>query len=295
MIEKKSPSEVPVDSQLVGSILIVFSAISYSTAGLFTRIISVDLWTMLFFRGLFASTFLFLYLAYVYRGRAKEVLKQISWPTLAVTLASTFAMICNLGAYRNTSVANVVVIYAMAPFVAAFIAWVVLREPFKKHTLIASIISLAGVTIMMAGSLVSGSLFGDFLALGMTFFMSCMMVAIRFGAKMDMIPAAFFSSLLSMIITAPLANVQGVPTVDLGYLAIFGVTQLGLGLLLLTEGSRRIPSPQVALIGSLDIPFAVLWVWLAFSEVPATNTVWGGSVILLAVVWHMKKDRNLGR
>lgn len=39
------------------------------------------------------------------------------------------------------------------------------------------------------------------------------------------------------------------------------------GTAFLTEGSRRIPAAQAALIGSLDIPFAILLVWLALSEV----------------------------
>lgn len=273
-----------------GSVLIALSAVSFSTAGLFTRVISTDLWTMLFFRGLFASLFLALYLAYVYRGRSRDILTQIGWPTFAAMAASTASMICNLGAYRNTSVANVVVIYAMAPFVAAAIAWIVLKEPLKRHTLIASIVSLIGATIVVLGSIAGSGLLGDLLAFGMTFFMSCMVVAIRLGRKLDMIPLALLSSLLSMVVTAPLASVTTVPADDLGYLAVFGVAQLGLGLLFLTEGSRRISPPAVALVGSLDIPFAVLWVWLWFSEVPAVQTFWGGSIILLAIAWHMKRD-----
>ena len=276
-----------------GSVLIALSAVSFSTAGLFTRVISTDLWTMLFFRGMFASLFLVLYLAYVYRGRSRDVLGQIGWPTFAAMAASTASMICNLGAYRNTSVANVVVIYAMAPFVAATISWMVLKEPFKRHTLIASIVSLTGATIVVLGSIVGGGLLGVLLAFGMTFCMSCMVVAIRFGKKLDMTPLALLSSLLSMTVTAPLASMTSVPAGDFGYLAVFGVTQLGLGLLLLTEGSRRISPPVVALIGSLDIPFAMLWVWLWFAELPAVHTLWGGCIILLAVAWHMKRDFKL--
>ena len=183
-----------------------------------------------------------------------------------------------------------VVIYATARFVAATIAWVVLKEPFKRHTWIASTVSLAGVTAIVLGSIAGGGLRGDLLAFGMTFFMSCMIVAIRFGGELDMIPSALFSSLLCMAVTAPLATITSVPAGDLGYLAVFGVTQLGLGMLLLTEGSRRISPPAVALIGSLDIPFAMLWVWLWFAEVPAVQTLWGGCIILLVVAWHMKKD-----
>jgi drug/metabolite transporter (DMT)-like permease len=267
------------NEHLVGGVLIVLSAISYSTAGFFTRIISTDLWTMLCLRGFFASAFLLIYLLYMYRGRTKEIWKQVSWPAAAATVASALAMICNLGAYRNTAVANVVVIYAMSPFIAAALAWLLLREPFPRRTLIASLVSLVGVVIMMGGSVVVGHLLGDFLAIGMTLFMSCMMVAIRYGAAMDMIPASFMSAVASMIITLPFAHIANVSGTDWTYLAAFGVTQLGLGLLFLTEGSRRIPAAQVALIGSLDIPFAILLVWLAFSEVSPplthyTTVIW---------------------
>jgi drug/metabolite transporter (DMT)-like permease len=226
--------------------------------------------------------------------RTSETFKQVSWPA-AAAVASALAMICNLGAYRNTAVANVVVIYAMAPFIAARLAWLLLREPFRRHTLIASLVSLVSVVIMMGGSGVAGNLFGDFLGISMTFFMTCMMVAIQYGASMDMIPASFMSAVASMVTTLPFANLASVRSTDWIYLAAFGVSQLGLGLLFLTEGSRRIPASQVALIGSLDIPFAILLVWLAFSEVPAPLTVVGGGIILAAVLAHMKYDRSARR
>lgn len=105
-----------------------------------------------------------------------------------------------------------------------------------------------------------------------------------------MIPASFMSAVASMVITLPFAHILSVSDADWLYLAAFGVTQLGLGLLLLTEGSRRIPAAQVALIGSLDIPFAILLVWLAFSEVPPPLTMIGGGIILIAVLAHMRHD-----
>jgi drug/metabolite transporter (DMT)-like permease len=283
------------NEHFVGSVLILLSAISYSTAGFFTRTISTDLWTMLCLRGLFASAFLLIYLLYVYRGLTKEIFRQVSWPAASATAASALAMICNLGAYRNTTVANVVVIYAMSPFIAAALAWLVLREPFARHSVIASLVSLVGVIIMMWGSVVVGNLLGDFLAIGMTIFMTCMMVAIRYGAAMDMIPASFMSAVASMIITLPFAHIAGIGSMDWAYLAAFGVTQLGLGLLFLTEGSRRIPAAQAALIGSLDIPFAILLVWLAFSEVPPPLTVIGGGIILITVFAHMQYEYSLRR
>ena len=42
----------------LGTLLLVASAAAYSTAGFFTRLIQVDAWTLLFWRGLFGGSFL---------------------------------------------------------------------------------------------------------------------------------------------------------------------------------------------------------------------------------------------
>jgi drug/metabolite transporter (DMT)-like permease len=165
-----------------------------------------------------------------------------------------------------------------------------LREPFARSTMVASLAALVGVLVMMGGSLETGHILGDILALCMTVFMSAMMVAIRFGAKLDMLPSALFSSLASIVLTLPFATPSSVSGTDVTYLAVFGVSQLGLGLLFLTEGAKRIPAAQSALIGVLDIPFAIFWVWIAFSEVPPFLTVVGGAIVLLAAGTLMLRD-----
>jgi drug/metabolite transporter (DMT)-like permease len=69
-----------------------------------------------------------------------------------------------------------------------------------------------------------------------------------------------------------------------GELALFGMTQLGLGLLLLTAGTKRLSASRVALIGGLDVPLAPIWVWIAFAETPSPATVAGGLTVITAVV-----------
>ena len=41
-----------------GVTLVVLSAFAFSTAGFFTRLIDTDVWTMLFWRGLFGGLFI---------------------------------------------------------------------------------------------------------------------------------------------------------------------------------------------------------------------------------------------
>ncbi len=67
-------------------------------------------------------------------------------------------------------------------------------------------------------------------------------------------------------------------------LALFGVTQFGMGLLLLTLGTRLVSATELALVNTLEVPLAALWVWLAFNEVPSWSTLVGGAMVIAAVV-----------
>jgi drug/metabolite transporter (DMT)-like permease len=58
---------------------------------------------------------------------------------------------------------------------------------------------------------------------------------------------------------------------------------MGLGLIFLTVGARLIRAAEVALISLLEIVLGPLWVWIARSEQPATGTLVGGVVVLVAV------------
>jgi drug/metabolite transporter (DMT)-like permease len=59
---------------------------------------------------------------------------------------------------------------------------------------------------------------------------------------------------------------------------------MGLALALLTIGARLIAPAEVALISLVEVVLGPLWVWLAYSERPATATLVGGCIVLAAVV-----------
>lgn len=74
---------------------------------------------------------------------------------------------------------------------------------------------------------------------------------------------------------------------------LFGTTQFGLGLLLMTVGTRLISATRSALIGSMEDPLAPLWGWLAFGEKP---TWIGGSLVMgvgvIDIATKSKRHRN---
>ncbi len=71
---------------------------------------------------------------------------------------------------------------------------------------------------------------------------------------------------------------------------MFGVGQLGTGLLLFTAGARLIPVAEASLIGVLESVLGPIWVWLAIGERPATLSLIGGATILLALIAHSTAD-----
>jgi drug/metabolite transporter (DMT)-like permease len=271
----------------LGTLLLVASATAYSTAGFFTRLIPVDAWTLLFWRGLSGGAFLAIIVTWQLRGKLWRSMRAMGWEGPAVMVCSAIATICFLNAMRITAVADVMVIDAAIPFITAGLAWLILREREGWHTLGASAAAFAGMTIMAAPAVADGRFRGDLLALCMATLISLMIVLIRRKRGVNMVPAVCGSALLCALIVSPFASPMQVGAADMGMLALFGVSQFGLGMLLLAFGTPLVSATRGALIGVLQTPLGTLWVWLAFAEQPAALTLIGGAIVLAAVVADM--------
>src|SRR5258708_34418687 len=153
MIEPRRSGGGAMDRHFQGILLIFLSAIAYSSAGFFTRLIRLDAWTMLFWRGFFAGLMILCVIIVQHRGRAIAAMRAIGRPGLAAALCSTAATILYLNAFRRTSVADVAWILAAAPFLTAGLGWLWfgVREPWT--TLAASLFALLGVGTMVSGAL----------------------------------------------------------------------------------------------------------------------------------------------
>jgi len=192
--------------EVKGVTLVVLSAFAFSTAGFFTRLIDTDVWTMLFWRGLFGGLFIAGYI--VWRERAGSVLafRRIGRAGLVAAGCSTAATICFVNALRGTTVADVLVINATAPFMTAGLAWAWTGARERWTTLAASLAALLGVVVTVGAALSSGHLFGNFLALLMTILISAMMVVIRRYRGVSMLPAAALSAFLCALVVWPWAE-----------------------------------------------------------------------------------------
>ena len=272
--------------QRLGFVLVSAAALAWSMGGLFTRLIPLDTWTMLAWRGIFGALGLAVVMAALGQGDVRRRLRDMGWLGWFFVLQSAAGMVCYLAALRHTSVANVAVIYATAPFLAAGLGWVVSRERPTRSSVIASAAALCGVALMV-GFGTKGGLIGDLLALGMTWSMASTMVIARNYRNIPILLTACISSLLSGLLAWPFGAPLAVTGKQLLLLALFGIVNFAIGLPLFTQGAKWLPAIETALIGAVDAPLAPLWVWLAFDETPGASTVLGGAIVFVAVVVHL--------
>ena len=271
----------------IGLALVAAAALSWSSAAIFTRLIGADLMTMLFWRGIFSGSTVFIVFLLIERDNCWTVLKSLRWPTLAVALLSAGGMITGIGSFRYTSVADAMVIYATVPFVTAALAYVAIGEVPSRSTLIASTAALCGVGVMLWGTELGGSLFGKFLAVLMTLCMASFTTIMRRHREVPMLPAMAASAWICSFICFWFADPAGISQTDLLLCVAFGVLQNGAGLAFYTLGSKRVPAAEATLIAALEVPFTPLWVFLLLGETPLPQTLAGGSIVLVALLLHI--------
>ena len=270
----------------LGLLLVTVSAVAWSTAGFFTRLIHLDSWSMLVWRGIFGALGTLLFIVLRERGTTLRSFHTMGRPGLLFVLISTLGMLSFITSLRFTTVAHVAIIYATVPFIAAALAWIVMRERPGMSAVVAGFGALVGVALMV-GLSSEGNATGDMLAIFMTLAMAAMMVIARHAQGIAVMQAACLASLLSGLVSIPFAGHLWVGGFDLFYLALFGLVNSAIGTVLFTLGSRLLPAIETGLIGSLDAPLAPIWVWLAFGETPTTATLVGGLIVFGAVFAHV--------
>ncbi|MEM8742873.1 MAG: DMT family transporter, partial [Pseudomonadota bacterium] len=239
-----------------------------------------DAWVIIFWRGVAAAGFTIGYL--LIRGRLGAEWREMGGPGWLVAVISAAGTSAFIPAFKLTTIANVAMIYATAPFLAAVIAWIALRERPKPVVVVASLLAFAGVCLIVGGPSQGGSRTGDLLALFMTLMMAGTMVVYR---RWPATPAALPSAIACLLLSPPALIFSAPFAVDLGQmpaLAGFGLV-FALASVLLSEGSRRLPASETALLSALETPFAPVLAWLVLAEIPATMSLMGGAVILAAV------------
>lgn len=256
-----------------------------STDSFFIRWSEQDSWTINFWVSLFSLVL------YVAIGRITRepnpaaAYRAAGWPLAAVAVGATLSQLAFVTAVTRTSVANVVVIVAATPIVAAFISKVFLGESTSRRVWTAIAITFSGVLIIVARSVGEPTLDGDLLAIGAIVAFAVNMNIWRRFPDMSRVTGLASAAVLVMGVSLVAGVTFAIDGRALAAVVGMGLVFNPLGRLFHTHAPRFAPTSEVAMFTPIETVAASLWAWIGFSEVPEAWTVVGGVVVIAGMLY----------
>ena len=271
-----------------GVLLVLAAGICWSSMGLGIRHIEVaNVWQILFFRSIALTPLLLLVLTLRARGNPLPIIQKAGLAGGVGGISLVFAFSGGILAVQTTSVANAMFLFAAAPFFAAVLGWLVLKEHVRNATWISMIAALVGIVIMVWEGISIGRIIGNVAALISALGFAVFTISLRWKKLEDMLPTVFLAGLFAIIIAGALYQIKGygldVPKRDIWIALALGVFQVGAGLILYTLGSKAVPSAELALLSMTEVVFGPFWVWLFLGETAGGYTLLGGMILLIAI------------
>jgi len=271
-----------------GMLLVFMAGVLWSTIGLGIRLIEdAVVWQILLYRSISLSALLYVVIRLRTGSDPFSHVRRVGWPGVIGALALVGAYTGGIYALQHTSVANAMMMFASAPFIAAILGLVILREPVRRTTWIAIAAAILGIGIMVWDKPGGAALRGNLAAFGSAFGFAVFTIALRWGRAREMLPAVFLSGLMAVGIMGVICLTAGLPLVlaprDGGVALGMGIFQVGAGLVLYTLGSRTVPAAELTLLSLAEVVLAPVWVWLALGETATPYTVLGGCILLAAI------------
>jgi len=210
-------------------------------------------------------------------------LRQSGWPVLVSGLlilgsAGTFVL-----SIKHTAVANTMVIMSARPVFTAAASWLLLREAPSRALWSAMLIVVGGMAVVASGSMESGHLLGDGLALLTVTFLGLNGAWMRGHPRISRTAIVGLGGFFLALVMSFAAEPGGYSASTWLVMAAMGLASAPLGRVLNATSTRYLPAAEAALISLSNAVFAPLWVFLLFREVPPVNTLWGGAVIFVAL------------
>ena len=275
-------------------ILMIIAPALWSIAGVVTRHLSPELqaqgrFEITLWRSVFAAIFVGGFLLFVQRDFVGSLRRAGVAGLLSGAMWATM-FTCFMLALTLTSTANTLIVLAVAPLTTALLARAFLTAPIPPRTWAAIAIATVGIGAMFADSLriESGTAaLGMLIAFGAPLASAINVVILKKrGGSVDLIPAVFLGGTISALLVMPFAWPWMADARDIALLALLGFFQLGLPCMLLVIAARQLSATEVALLALLEVVLGPLWAWLGAGEVPTASALFGGALVLSALLFN---------
>jgi drug/metabolite transporter (DMT)-like permease len=275
-----------VPSHAKGLAIGFFGVLTLSPDALLIRLISVDGWTLVFWRGLLMSLTLLLGIALTNRGAFIRTVRGIGRVGVLASCLQAAGSICFVMSILNTQVANTLIILGALPMFVAVFSSVFLKERASRRTWLAIPVTALGIAITVHDGIGLGRWTGDLLALCTAFCGSGHLILLRFAKARNMTPSAALGGFLGASAAFIVAPSIAIPASDIPYVAILGCLIIPIAFACFVTAPRYIPVPEMSLVVLLEMVLGPYWVWLGLGERPAFSAFFGGGIVLATLLVH---------
>ena len=271
--------------KIPGPILIFLGACCLSFGGLIVKSFEgATLWQILFWRSIFFSIAVVIFLLITHKRNIFNSFYKSGFPGLIGGLILSLGYCGYVFAMYNTTVANTNFIIQTQTIFLAIFGYIFLKEKISKLTLFSIILAFIGIMLMVGNSLSPGQTSGNIAAFIMPISFATLILIVRKFPDIDMIPMQFVAGIGAIIVGYLFSTKIIISSHDifLGFLA--GFFQVGLGFIFITIGARSTPSALVGIIMLTEAVLGPLWAWLFANENPPLVVLFGGTIIISAVL-----------
>ena len=255
-------------------------------------------WQYLFTRGLVIFTLLNVYLYFEEGKEFVKNYKKIGFSGLVGGLGLASAMITFIWSITNTTAAITLLCLAAMPFITALLGFLFLKEEISLNVWIAIFIASIGILIMALGNNENNSLVGLVLGLASAVGFSAFSVSLRWRKETPKFTTVALAGLFCFLISSAVLfsnNMNFLSSSKNESLFALHGTIVCLGLILYSIASKNIPAAELTLLSLTEVIGGIFWVWLPWlgiNEIPSTNTIIGGFLIFLSIMYYSLLIKN---
>ena len=275
-------------NKIPGSLLIFLGALCLSFGGIIVKSFEgANLWQILFWRQIFFSIIVVLYLLITYKKNFFKTFYESGLPGFTAGVFLSIGFAAYVFAMYTTTVANTNFIITTEAIFLAAIGYFFLKEKISSITLISIILGMSGVLLILGSSLsiqTSEQFLGNLVAFIMPISFAVLVMIVRKYPKVDMVPAQFTAGVFAAIIGLVVAGKLSISFHDLSLAFLAGFFQIGFGFILITVGSQTTPAAVVGVLMLTESVFGPLWAWLFIHEVPPISVIFGGGIIICSIL-----------
>ena len=264
-------------------LLMVICAVLWSIGGIFIKLIS---WSPLLIAGvqsLIAAAVVGSYMFY------KKTPIKICKYSIGAGIGLSGCCICFVVANKLTTAANAIVLQYSAPVFILIISALIFQQKLRKKEIMAVAGTMFGIVLFFFDQLSPGNILGNFIAILAGIFLAVMFVMVGQGGNDDSIRMSgiLFAHLLTAVIGIPVGimGTVSVSGMEIFYILILGIFQLGIPYVLYGIASRECPPLACSLIGMLEPLLNPVWVFIFAGEAPGIFALVGAIVIIGVVTW----------